>query len=144
MLAILIAATSMTLIVGVRYLLTSGAFAWLTARRYPGLYGAQGPQIRREIMWSLASAAIYGIPAGAVMWAWQNRGATLIYTAVDAYPLWMLPLSVFAFLFAHDTWFYWSTARCTGRGYSAPHMPSIIKAVRQRRGRQCHFIRGKR
>ena len=121
MLPILIAATSMTLIVGVRYLLTSGAFAWLTARRYPGLYAAQGPQIRREIIWSLASAAIYGIPAGAVMWAWQNRGATLIYTTVDAYPLWMLPLSVFAFLFAHDTWFYWS--------HRAMHRPWLFRAA---------------
>ncbi|WP_293881895.1 sterol desaturase family protein [Sphingomonas sp.] len=108
MLAIILSALAMTLIVGVRYLLASGAFALVTRRVRPGLYGGLGPQMRREIMWSLASAAIYGVPAGVVAWGWQNHGWTLIYTDVAAYPLWVIPASVFAYLFAHDTWFYWT------------------------------------
>src|SRR3546814_20653275 len=64
--------------------------------------------MRREIGWSLASAAIYGIPAGIVAWGWQAHGWTGIYTGVNAYPLWYLPLSLFAYLLAHDTWFYWT------------------------------------
>ena len=106
--AILLSAIAMTLIVSIRYLLTSGAFAWATKIRYPGLYLGLKPQIRREIYWSLASAAIYGIPAGIVAWGWDNLGWTQIYTDVGAYPLWYLPLSVFAYLFAHDAWFYWT------------------------------------
>ncbi|MCZ8325759.1 MAG: sterol desaturase family protein [Sphingomonadaceae bacterium] len=101
-------AAAMTVIVGLRYLLTSGAFAWATRIVRPGLYRGLGPQIRMEIGWSLASAAIYGVPAGLVAWGWQQHGWTLVYTDFAAYPLWYLPLSVLLYLFAHDTWFYWT------------------------------------
>ena len=106
--AITISAAAMTIIVGVRYLITSGLFAWATKRVRPGLYDGMEPQIKREIRWSLASAAIYGVPAGIVAWGWQNRGWTQVYTDIGAYPLWYVPLSVLAFLIAHDTWFYWT------------------------------------
>ena len=109
MLAALILSTlAMTLIVALRYLATSGFFAWLTTRRKPGYHAKLGPQMRREIAWSLASAAIYGIPAGIVGWGWQERGWTQIYTGWQDFPLWYLPLSVLLYLFAHDSWFYWS------------------------------------
>lgn len=98
----------MTLIVGVRYLLVSGGFAWLTRARHPGLYAGLDEQVRREIGWSLASAAIYGVPAGVVMWGWRTQGWTRIYTDAGAYPLWWLPVSVVLYLLAHDTWFYWT------------------------------------
>jgi Delta7-sterol 5-desaturase len=107
-LSIVISAIAMSLIIGIRYLITSGAFAWATSRRYPLLYAGLGPQIRREIIWSLASAAIYGVPAGIAAWGLQNAGWTKIYGQVHAYPLWYLPLSVMLYLFAHDTWFYWT------------------------------------
>ena len=106
--AIVFSALAMTAIVAVRYLLSSGGFAWATSRVRPGLYTGLTPQIRREIGWSLASAAIYGIPAGVVAWGWQERGWTRIYTAIDAYPLWYLPVSLLVYLFLHDTWFYWT------------------------------------
>lgn len=106
--AILGTAIAMTTIVAVRYLLTSGFFAYATSKARPGLYKGLDPQIRKEIGWSLASAAIYGVPAGIIAWGWETHGWTLVYTDWLAYPLWYLPLSVFAYLFAHDTWFYWS------------------------------------
>ncbi|WP_164118320.1 sterol desaturase family protein [Sphingorhabdus sp. Alg239-R122] len=106
--AIIVSALAMTLIVGVRYLLTSGGFAWLTRLIRPGLYEGLWPQIDREIRWSLYSAAIYGIPAGIAAWGWQNLGWTRIYTDISAYPLWYLPLSLFTYLFLHDSWFYWT------------------------------------
>jgi Delta7-sterol 5-desaturase len=115
-LAITLSALAMTLIVGVRYLLTSGAFAWATKLKQPGLYAGLESQMRREIGWSLASATIYGIPAGVVAWGWDNLGWTQIYTDVSDYPFWYLPLSVFLYLFAHDTWFYW-THRLMHRPY---------------------------
>jgi sterol desaturase/sphingolipid hydroxylase (fatty acid hydroxylase superfamily) len=101
-------ALAMSAIVGVRYLVTSGGFALLTRVKKPGLYTDMGPQIRREIIWSLWSALLYGIPAGIVAWGWQQHGWTRIYTNVADYPLWWLPASVFAYLALHDTWFYWS------------------------------------
>ncbi|MEP7222332.1 MAG: sterol desaturase family protein [Novosphingobium sp.] len=102
------AALAMTVIVALRYLVTSGGFALATRAVRPGLYAGLGPQIRAEIAWSLLSAAIYGVPAGIVAWGWQARGWTLIYTDLHARPLWWLPVSLLAFLFAHDTWFYWT------------------------------------
>jgi lathosterol oxidase len=123
-LALLLSAVAMTAIVGVRYLIVSGGFAFATRVRQPGLYAGQSPQIRREIAWSLASAAIYGVPAGVVAWGWSEHGWTRIYTDVDAYPLWWLPLSVLAFLAAHDTWFYW-----THRWMHRPRLFRIAHAV---------------
>ncbi|MGN6376553.1 MAG: sterol desaturase family protein [Sphingomonas sp.] len=108
LLAILASATAMTVIVGVRYLAASGGFALATRVRHPGLYHGLDRQMRREVGWSLASAAIYGVPAGVVAWGWANRGWTLIYRDIDAWPLWYWPLSILVYLVAHDTWFYWS------------------------------------
>lgn len=102
------AAIAMTAIIAMRYLASSGLFAWLTGRLRAGQYAGMNAQIRREIGWSLLSAAIYGVPAGLVAWGWQNRGWTLIYTDISAYPLWYAPLSLLAYLFLHDTWFYWT------------------------------------
>ena len=114
----------MTGIVAVRYLLSSGAFAWVTALVRPGLYRGLGAQIRLEISWSLASAAIYGIPAGIVAWGWRELGWTRIYTGWTDYSPWYLPLSLLLYLLAHDTWFYW-----THRLMHRPHWFRIAHAV---------------
>lgn len=106
--AIILSALAMTFIVGARYLAVSGGFALVTRIRSRGLYTGLDRQIRREIGWSLASAAIYGVPAGIVAWGWAERGWTRVYSDIGAFPLWWLPLSVLAYLFAHDTWFYWT------------------------------------
>ena len=110
MLPLLASIAAMIGIVGIRYLAVSGAFAWATARARPGLYASERirRQIRREIGWSLATAAIYAIPAGAVAYAWDSLGWTLIYRDPAAHPLWWLPVSVVLYLLAHDTWFYWT------------------------------------
>jgi Delta7-sterol 5-desaturase len=106
--AILLSAVAMTTIVALRYAAISGLFAWLTERRIPGRHASLAPQIRREIRWSLASAAIYGAPAGIVAWGWQERGWTRIYAEWSEWPLWYAPLSVLLYLLAHDAWFYWT------------------------------------
>ncbi len=108
MIALILSAVAMSVIVGVRYLLASGAFALATRWRMPGLYAGLDAQIGREIRWSLASAAIYGVPAGIVAWGWREHGWTRVYTDAAAMPLWYLPLSVLLYLAAHDSWFYWT------------------------------------
>lgn len=107
-LAIALSAVAMTVIVGLRYLAASGAFAWLTRLVRPGRYAGLDPQIRREIGWSLASAAIYGVPAGIVAWGWREHGWTLVYTDVSERPIWWLPMSALLYLLVHDAWFYWT------------------------------------
>ena len=119
--AILLSAAAMTGIVALRYLAASGIFAWLTNRRLPGYHARLGMQIRKEIAWSLASAAIYGIPAGIVAWGWQERGWTRIYTQWDAMPLWYLPLAPLIYLFLHDSWFYWT--------HRLMHRPAWFRAM---------------
>ena len=121
---ILVSALAMSAIVGVRYLIVSGAFAWATERRHPGLYRDRRPQIAREIGWSLASALIYGVPAGIVAWGWRQHGWTRIYEDLHARPLWWWPLSILLYLAAHDTWFYW-----THRWMHAPRPFRIAHAV---------------
>lgn len=105
--SILIAAVAMTAIVAVRYLVASGGFALVTRLQHPGLYARLGRQIRQEIRWSMASAGIYGVPAGLVAWGWRTRGWTEIYLDPGRYPLWWMPLSVLVYLSVHDTYFYW-------------------------------------
>ncbi len=107
-LALTLSVIGMIAIVALPAFAASGIFALATARVRPGLYSGMHPQIRREMAWSLLSAMIYGLPAGVMAWGWHEHGWTLIYTDLDAYPLWFLPLSVFLYLFAHDTWFYWT------------------------------------
>jgi sterol desaturase/sphingolipid hydroxylase (fatty acid hydroxylase superfamily) len=119
----------MTAIVAVRYLATSGAFAFVTGRLHTGLYRGLGPQIRREIGWSLASAAIYGVPAGVVAWGGSERGWTRIYIDWHAYPLWYLPLAPLLYLLAHDAWFYW-THRLFHRPWWFRHVHAVHHASR--------------
>lgn len=121
MLALLLSALAMTVIVAVRYLLTSGGFALWTARKFPQRLAGQRAQVRREIGWSLASAAIYGVPAGIVAWGWQQRGWTRIYTGAHDFPRWWMPLSILAFLIAHDAWFYWT--------HRWMHRPAPFRAI---------------
>jgi sterol desaturase/sphingolipid hydroxylase (fatty acid hydroxylase superfamily) len=90
-------------------------------RGCPASIPGRNAQIRREVAWSLGSAAIYGVPAGIVAWGWQAHGWTRIYTDIHAYPLWWLPLSVLLCLFAHDTWFYWT--------HRAMHAPRLFRAA---------------
>lgn len=123
-LAALVSAGAMTGIVALRYLATSGVFAWLTARVRPGLYRGLAPQIAGELRWSLLSAAIYGVPAGIVAWGWHGKGWTRIYTGAHDLPLGWLPLSLLAYLLAHDAWFYW-----THRLLHAPRVFAVAHAV---------------
>ncbi|MFD1787595.1 sterol desaturase family protein [Sphingomonas floccifaciens] len=120
-LAILLSALAMSVIVAVRYLIASGGFALATRVKHPGHYRGLDAQIRREIGWSLASAIIYGAPAGIVAWGWQHRGWTRIYDDWHAYPLWWLPVSVLVYLVIQDTWFYWT--------HRWMHRPAVFKRV---------------
>ena len=98
-LALLIVSVTVTAIVGLRYVLTSGLFAWVTTRIRPGLYDGRAKQIGREVRWSMIAAAIYGTPAGIVLWGWRHHGWTQMTADWAALPLWYHPLSVLIYLF---------------------------------------------
>ena len=113
----------MSLIVAARYVAVSGGLATLTrasGRARPIRRG----QVRREIGWSLLSAAIYGVPAGLTWWAWDSFGMTQLYRDPSAHALVWLPLSVVVYLFLHDTWFYF-----THRAMHSPRLFARVHAV---------------
>ena len=112
---------AMTAIVALRYLAISGTFAWWGQRLMPALHAGLGPQIRREIGWSLLSAGIYGIPAGLAAWGWRELGWTRIYTAADDWPLWWMPVSFLLCLALHDAWFYWT--------HRLMHNPGLFRRI---------------
>lgn len=105
---LILAAVAMSLIVAMRYVLSSGFFAWLTTKRKPKHHTGLQTQIQREIKWSLASAVIYGVPAGLTFWTWRHLGWTQMYIDTLDYPIWYVPISIMMYLVAHDTWFYWT------------------------------------
>ena len=107
-LALLIVSAAMSVIVAARYFFASGLFAWITGKARPGLYAALSKQIGSEIRYSLIAAFIYGAPAGIVFWLWNHHGFSQLYSDWNAFPLWYLPVSVLIYLFAQDSWFYWS------------------------------------
>jgi sterol desaturase/sphingolipid hydroxylase (fatty acid hydroxylase superfamily) len=107
-LALLIVSCCVTVIVALRYLITSGLFALVTARVRPGLYAGRSEQIGREVRWSLLSAVIYGSPAGIVLWGWQHLGWARITADWASVPWWYHPMSVLIYLAVQDTAFYWS------------------------------------
>jgi sterol desaturase/sphingolipid hydroxylase (fatty acid hydroxylase superfamily) len=119
--AIIASAIAMTLIVAIRYLAASGIFAWITRRNLPGLYRGLEAQMRKEVGWSLLSAAIYGVPAGIIAWGWQERGWTLVTTDWGALPLWYHPASVLLYLLLHDAWFYWT--------HRLMHRPALFRVA---------------
>ena len=120
----------MSAIVAMRYLAVSGSFAWITARKFPDAYAERKAQIRREIGWSLASAIIYGAPAGVIAWGWQARGWTRIYSDAASYPWWWIPGSVLLYLLLHDSYFYW-THRWMHRPAVYRRMHAVHHASRQ-------------
>ena len=106
---------ALTAIIALRYLMISGLFYWLLWGRAPEKVGAiklmQGwPKpgaVRREIGWSLASSFIYAAPAAVVFEIWR-LGGSAVYLDINEYPLWYVPVSIFAYLLLHDTYFYWT------------------------------------
>lgn len=108
MIAVVFSVLAMIAIVAVRYLLVSSGFDRLTRARHPGHYDGQRTQIRREIGWSLVSAAIYGVPAGVLAYGWRVHGWTQVYIDLGERSIWWVPTSIGIYLLAHDAWFYWT------------------------------------
>ncbi len=117
---------ALSLIIVVRYFMICGLFYWLLwkrpaekvhARRLTSIVPA-AKVVRSEIRWSIVSSVIYAVPGAIMLEAWKN-GGTAIYTDVSEYGWLYLVLSVFVYLFIHDTYFYWT--------HRLMHRPKIYK-----------------
>jgi lathosterol oxidase len=101
----LISFAALTAIIAVRYVATSALIYGLVQRRPDRPVPPPGA-VRHEIVLSLASSAIYALPAALVVEAWK-AGHTLIYTDWNAYPLAWVPVSALLYLLIQDTHYYW-------------------------------------
>lgn len=108
---LLITTLALSLIIGVRYIVVGVAthvLLWRGSGRGRQLNHRppERRRMRREIVASLIACPIYALPAALVL-EWWKRGGTAIYSEPSAWPLWWLPVSFFAYLLAHDAFYYW-------------------------------------
>lgn len=110
-----LAATAIVFIIVIgRYLLVAGLFygifyIWLPHRwqqRKISQRAYKPGQLKKEITWSMITALLFAV-SGAVMLVLWQKGYTKIYTNVNDYSLWWLPLSLFIAMFVHETYYYW-------------------------------------
>jgi sterol desaturase/sphingolipid hydroxylase (fatty acid hydroxylase superfamily) len=80
----------------------SGLFRFKIQQKYPAFQ-----HIRREVLYSLSSMAIFTIVAVSVG-VLQHYGYTRIYTDIHQHSIAYFVFSIFAFIFLHDAYFYWS------------------------------------
>lgn len=77
-------------------------------------------QLKREVGWSLLSAACFAFTATIILLLWQ-RGYTQIYTSIGDYPWWWLPVSLVLSLLADETYYYWM--------HRWMHQPGVFKII---------------
>ena len=77
-------------------------------------------QFRKEIIRSNITAIIFGISGAVLLLLWQ-KGYTKLYEDIHDYPLWWLPLSLFAALILQETYYYWL--------HRWMHIPKIFRIV---------------
>ena len=113
-------------IIFLRYLAFSGVYHWFFLNKFReqlthrilNKKPLKMKQVRKEIYWSLISGFIFGAIAVFIYYLWSIN-YTAIYLDFNNYPLWYIPISIFAFLFIQDTYYYWI--------HRWMHLPKIYK-----------------
>lgn len=77
-------------------------------------------QFRKEVKWSMITAALFAVAGAGTAVLWQ-KGFTKLYNNVDAYPLWWLPVSLLLAMLLHETYYYWL--------HRWMHHPKVFKIV---------------
>jgi len=107
---------SFTAIIAFRYMVIAGTFHYIFWGRPENKVRAVRLSkrepikeiIRHEIIMSVLSSFIYALSAAIVVEMWK-AGGTAIYDGPPSLMGWLyVPLSLFIYLFANDTFFYWT------------------------------------
>jgi sterol desaturase/sphingolipid hydroxylase (fatty acid hydroxylase superfamily) len=118
----------LSVIIVARYFAVAGLFYWLlwkctsnplNARKLTDITPPR-KLILSEIRWSVIASVIYAVPAVVVIEAWK-MGNTALYSEVGKFGWPYLLLSIFVYLFIHDTYFYWT--------HRLMHQPAIFRVV---------------
>ena len=102
------------LIVVGRYVLVSGVFyavfyVWFPQQwkqRKIGTRKYSRAQFKREISWSMFTALIFAVTGTVILLLWQ-KGYSKIYTDVNEYKWWWLPVSLGISMLIDETYYYW-------------------------------------
>jgi sterol desaturase/sphingolipid hydroxylase (fatty acid hydroxylase superfamily) len=97
-----------------RYFLVAGIFYLIFYAWFPSKYEgrkinkkAYKPgQFKKEIRYSLISSLIFAVAGVFMVILWQ-KGYTKVYTKIDLYGWWYLPLSLFIYMLLQETYYYW-------------------------------------
>ncbi len=111
-----------------RYLLIAGLFhavfyVWFPQRwqqRKINTRAYKQGQFKKEVRWSMITALLFAVAGSLMLVLWQ-KGFTQVYTEVNDYPLWWLPLSLALALLLHETYYYWL--------HRWMHHPRVFKIV---------------
>lgn len=109
-------ATSLVLIAAVvflRYVILSGAYHFMVLKlsrknmKDRLLFTQKSPQkqIKKELILSSYSALIFSVVGMTVLVLYQ-LGFTKVYTDLNEYPLWYIPVSIVIYLLLHDFYYY--------------------------------------
>lgn len=121
---------ALVVIIALRYVLIAGGMHWALWMRDESKVRAtrltkfvpKPKVIRHEITLSLISSFIYAAPGAILIGLWNDGGTALYSGPVTSLTGWLwLPMSAAIYLFAHDTYFYWT--------HRVMHMPRFYKAT---------------
>jgi sterol desaturase/sphingolipid hydroxylase (fatty acid hydroxylase superfamily) len=77
-------------------------------------------QLKKEIAWSTVTASLFAVIGALTILLWQ-MGYTKVYTRIDLYGWFYLPLSLVIALFIQETYYYWI--------HRWMHHPSVFRLV---------------
>lgn len=111
-----------------RYIVAAGAFYYyyyiLKAEKFRNKKLNKRPvkkdQLKKEIIWSIKSSAIFALVGAGTYWLWQ-KDLTAVYLDVSKFGWWYLPLSLVIILLIHETYYYWV--------HRWMHHPSVFRIV---------------
>lgn len=111
-----------------RYFLVAGLFyfifyvwfpdKWKERKINPKAYDRK--QLKKEIKWSMISAFIFSAAGTITVILWQ-KGFTKVYTEINEYGWWYLPVSLMVFMLLQETYYYWM--------HRWMHIPSVFRIV---------------
>ena len=77
-------------------------------------------QFKTEIKWSIVTSLLFSIAGTATVILWQ-KGYTKVYTDLNLYGWWYLPISLIIFMLCHETYYYWL--------HRWMHRPAVFKII---------------
>jgi sterol desaturase/sphingolipid hydroxylase (fatty acid hydroxylase superfamily) len=102
------------LVVMVRYFLIAGLFygafyLWFPQhwqQRKINSKSYKDGQFKKELKWSTITTLIFAVVGAASVVLWQ-QGWLKVYTELQTYPVWWLPVSLALAMLLHETYYYW-------------------------------------